>query len=150
MFCSGLAMASTETWICLKNETGERKLILVRDIDNFDWDGLSRPDHNWNGTYVEAGKTRCERAEVNNAANPPTFSFIINGAQAAHKSTLKFTKSTLDHNTAVRWIVYVGSDPSTSVLRGNIPAKEDMEYEVGKRCDGVGQFCREFFIKDVP
>ena len=78
ILCSGEAVAgSVKTSICLTNETSDRKLILVEDIDNFDWDGLSRPDHNWNGTYVEAGQTRCERAELNTSAISVNFSFVI-------------------------------------------------------------------------
>lgn len=145
MLCSGGAMAgSTETWICLKNKTSDQKLILIEDIDNHDWDGFSRPDHNWNGAYVEAGQTRCERAEVN--SNTAHFAFIINGTTIPHK-----IRMTLRHPFpgAYYWSAKAGSEPSLDLLTGYEVESSSQWYPY--KCDPVvGDVCNMFIIKDVP
>jgi len=46
--------------------------ISVSEIDNYDWDGGSRPDHNFHGCSISAGCSKEEREEVNaNASNCP-------------------------------------------------------------------------------
>ena len=46
--------------------------ISVSEIDNYDWDGGSRPDHNFHGYSISAGCSKEEREEVNaNASNCP-------------------------------------------------------------------------------
>lgn len=142
--------ASRKTWICLKNETGQRKLVLVDGIDNHDWDGFDRPDHNWNGVYVEAGQTACQRAEINEFGSP-RFSFIINSRDSRQKRSLTWgDRDLLDHNLSYRWIVNVGVNPSSSVLRGDPSATESTKiFEVGYDCD-AGSECYLFRIDDVP
>lgn len=140
------AFASWETWICLTNETSVRKLIGVTDVDNYDWDGLSRPDHNWNGSYVEPGQTRCARAQITGGAGDRAFSFIIDGRQHTHKNRMVYTSTT---NYKAQWTVNVGLFPERSVLVGHeiVPR----EYvELGFDCKLIHPNCREFFIKDVP
>ncbi len=144
LFCSQSDASSLETWICLKNETGERKLILVKDVDNFDWDGLSRPDHNWNGTYVEAGQTRCERAEINSSM--ANFGFIIDGATKPQGVRMSYQIGSGTED----WTVLVGSDPSLTVLRGFMKSYDHKGYEIGKKCMETKNKCYAFFIKNVP
>lgn len=144
MFCSGDAMAgSTETWLCLKNESGARKLILIGDIDNYDWDGFSRPDHNWDGTYIDAGQTRCERAEAN--SSHAHFSFIIMG-----RATVHGIRMTLRHPLpgAYYWSARAGSEPSLDLLVGSDVEGSTQWYPY--ECDPVvGDVCNMFVIQDV-
>lgn len=145
MLCSGEVVAgSLKTSICLTNETSDRKLILVEGVDNYDWDGFSRPDHNWNGTYVEAGQTRCERAEINTSAISANFSFVINGTDQVHKFRMEFA---VDGDEG--WMVLLGRDPSSSILRGAETSRHE-DYEIGGYCGGQSSRCYEFYIRDVP
>jgi hypothetical protein len=78
------AFASRETWICLENVSDSPVTIVVTDIDNFDWDGNSRPDHNWHNVILQPGaQQRCERAEINGGIGATgtgtAFTFILNG-----------------------------------------------------------------------
>lgn len=154
MLCPGNALAgSIETWICLWNNTSERKLVLVEDVDSYDWDGFSRPDQNWHGTYVEAGRKRCEKAEINVNASGPSFSFVINGRERAQKIRMVQGYGPNDKGTSEvqTWTVIVGREPSGSVLRGQRRASS-VNAEVGRYCD-INRFdykCGEFFISDVP
>jgi hypothetical protein len=73
--------SSWETNICVRNTTASSHQITVADISNYDWDGNSRPDHNFNNLSIAAGETICRRAECNVAAVLPepfqTFTFIV-------------------------------------------------------------------------
>jgi hypothetical protein len=142
---SGDANATShETWICLKNEANERKLILVEDIDNYDWDGFSRPDHNWNGAYVEIGQRKCARAEINYNAGAK-FTFIINGTETVHKNRML-------HDG--HWFVVVNNKSSATLLTGGPNYWIDESYPglllyKGRNCY-LGDDCYEFSINDVP
>lgn len=149
------AAKSYEIWICLKNTTSDKKLILVDDIDGYDWDGLSRPDHNWNGTYVEADARRCERAEINYYAVQRSFSFII----AGHSENHKVRMSVVDYDTSdeyiydySRWSIFIGDDPSWSPIRGDqADGLQKNGWEAGGLFASVTN-CKEFNFKivDVP
>ena len=147
--CSGVAMAgSVETLICLKNETNERKLILIEDIDNYDWDGFSRPDHNWNGTYVEAGNKRCESAKVNAHASTPSFSFVLRDSSRSYKIRMSYKIFQMRGDELRFWSVLVGDDPSRSPLRGDQSTIQKNGWEAG----GPYIYREEYNFKivDVP
>jgi Carbohydrate binding domain (family 11) len=150
-----VAAKSYETWICLKNTTSEKKLILIDDVDGYDWDGLSRPDRNWNGTYVEAGGRRCERAEINYYAAQHSFSFIIAGRSETHKvrmSIVDYDDSDEHIYDYSRWSVFIGNDPSWSPIRGDqADGLQKSGWEAGGPCSSVTS-CKEFNFKivDVP
>lgn len=70
--------ASKSTTICVHNRTDMAHNLDVTDIDNFDWDGVSRPDKNFRGVLISPGETRCNREEVNTYSKP-AFTFLIDG-----------------------------------------------------------------------
>ncbi len=70
--------ASQKTIICVRNRTAQAHDLGVTDIDNFDWDGTSRPDNNFRGQRIAPGETRCNREEVN-AKSKPAFTFLVDG-----------------------------------------------------------------------
>jgi hypothetical protein len=145
--------ASQQTWICLKNSTNERKLILVEDIDNYDWDGVSRPDRNWHGTYIDAGKTRCERAEINIYLTSVYFSFIIPGRDSPHKLRMVGGNDCDDvcpHTWKVRLTKPVYNE---GILIGTGKEGYHSLYQYGIRkqyeCTNLID-CSYFTIQDVP
>lgn len=145
---SSASAGSNTTWICINNTTSERKLILVTDIDNYDWEGFKRPDHNWHGTYVEAGASRCEQNDTNNNT-VPHFSFIIDGTSQAHEVRMGIREYGEQHYHDQRWSVLVGKNPSWSPLRAD-PENGPKQggWEAGGPCpDGRG--CKEFNFKIV-
>ena len=78
-----LAMLSDEVlskgwsvFICLHNTTPSSHHIEVADIDNYDWEGDNRPDHNFNDLTIEPGATIC-RQEDANVYSKPRFTFVI-------------------------------------------------------------------------
>lgn len=59
-------MSSFATNFCILNESDYDIITTqVDQIDNFDWDGVSRPDHNFQDVAIHAGYRLCEREEVN-------------------------------------------------------------------------------------
>lgn len=141
----GKADAAFDTyWICLKNDTNEKKTILVEDVDNYDWNGVNRPDHNWHGSTVNPGDRRCEIADVNWHANKIGFSFVINGRASAHKVRIESNEG-----RPKVWYVLVGQSASSSILRGvpGKPAARSADWEIGVHC---WNGCGEFTITDVP
>lgn len=146
MLCSSDAMAGNpENWICITNETSDQKLILVEDIDSFDWNGFRRPDHNWNGRELEPENTICQQADINTLANSVNFSFVINGTDQVHKFRMKYIVDGYEG-----WMVLLGRDPSSSILRGAKPSSSNRNYEIGRNCGRQDVFCSGFFIRDVP
>lgn len=79
------AGGSVETNICIKNTTSVRQRIYVADIKNYDWDGDSRPDHNFDGLAISPGETICKREEINGNSAYPEFTFLIDGAPSEMK-----------------------------------------------------------------
>lgn len=65
------------TFICLHNKTPSSHHIEVADIDNYDWEGDNRPDHNFNDLTIEPGATICRQEDVNNNSSFPHFTFVI-------------------------------------------------------------------------
>lgn len=162
--------SSRETWICLKNITTAPVNILVTDIDNFDWDGNSRPDHTWYNVNLAPGAApRCERAEVNssvigaNFATGAKFTFILNNSSRV--------RLYYDGHVAQLWqaqgdwvtpeaLVLLGSkfgnlsdecDPKALVNGGCFDYRGWMWpyvaiYPPGKKCPIDKQFCSYFEI----
>jgi 1-phosphatidylinositol phosphodiesterase len=59
-------MASQQTTLCVVNFSGKDIVSTeVSEIDNSDWDGDSRPDHNFNRVAIGNNNSRCEREEIN-------------------------------------------------------------------------------------
>lgn len=147
----GYASADIRTLICIKNTTSERKLITVEDVDSFDWEGFDRPDHNWNGTYIEAGARRCEQAHVSSGSSW-AFAFVIDGSSQSHKVRMSYREfRTAPRNNWLRWSVLLGDDPSWSPLRADQSSLYQGGWEAGGPCPG-DRYCGEFNFKivDVP
>jgi 1-phosphatidylinositol phosphodiesterase len=70
--------ASKKTILCVHNKTTQAHNLDVTDIDNFDWDGVSRPDNNFRGLVIGPGETRCNREETNTRSKP-AFTFLVDG-----------------------------------------------------------------------
>lgn len=69
---------SAETTICLMNKTQSSHHIEVANIQNYDWEGGNRPDHNFNDITIEPGQTICRWEDINGNATP-RFTFVIDG-----------------------------------------------------------------------
>jgi hypothetical protein len=65
-----LPAASLETHVLIHNSTDIPVKIAISDIDNYDWDGNSRPDYNLNGVVLKPGESIEKREEINKAARP--------------------------------------------------------------------------------
>jgi 1-phosphatidylinositol phosphodiesterase len=77
-------MTSQQTTLCIVNTSGiDITNVQVSEIDNFDWDGDSRPDHNFQGATILNNNSRCEREELN-----------ANARSVGYRMTLKFTNGT--------------------------------------------------------
>ena len=75
----GGGLLSEETHICINNATNQPHLITVANIENYDWDGDSRPDKNFNNVTIQANSTLCQREERNVNASKSKFTFLIDG-----------------------------------------------------------------------
>lgn len=77
--------------------------MVVSDIDDHDWDGDSRPDHNIDGKSINQGKEVNEREEINTMAlkgNMVTIEFLLsNGDSFAHRFNQGNAVATNGHNT---------------------------------------------------
>ena len=75
------AVSSYATYICLRNATNVNQYITVGSIDNNDWDGDSRPDHNFNNVTLAPGQIDCQREEINAiiSGDYANFDFYIYG-----------------------------------------------------------------------
>ena len=66
--------SSQETYLKVYNFTGSNITnTVVSSIDNNDWDGDSRPDHNFNGVQIDSLNYLQEREEINSHANSAWF-----------------------------------------------------------------------------
>lgn len=71
-------MASKHTTLCIVNTTGmDITNINVYNIDNYDWDGDSRPDHNFQGKYISNNNSMCEREELNAYARSAWYNMTL-------------------------------------------------------------------------
>lgn len=51
--------------------------ITVTDVENFDWDGDSRPDHNFNGVTIPLGGSLKQREEINKNSAVITYTLHL-------------------------------------------------------------------------
>lgn len=133
LLSSGQAHA-WDTAICLKNATPSDKEILIEEVDNFDWAGVDRPDHNWHGTSVKAGETRCEREITNNNARNVRFVFVIGGVRSEMKFI--FENDILRYEADDVWGVRTNKQPSAP-LRGRFTSSADPNFSFGEHCTGA-------------
>jgi len=74
---------SHETYLELVNESDEPLKIQVAEVDNHDWDGDSRPDHNFQDKEIAPHSTIKERQEINAKSSTAmsTFKLSQNGEE---------------------------------------------------------------------
>lgn len=70
-------MLSKKTFLKICNETDLNMSIRISDIDNFDWDGVSRPDNNFQNATIPAGQSIKEREEINARSSSCPFRMHI-------------------------------------------------------------------------
>lgn len=71
-------MASQQTTFCLVNESGMDIVnTSVSEVDNYDWDGQSRPDKNFAGCRISNNNSRCQREEINTHAKSSPFKLTL-------------------------------------------------------------------------
>lgn len=68
---------STASYLEINNQTQHEFTISVSGIDNFDWDGDGRPDHNFQNVKVGAGSANKQREELNAKANSAWFNMTL-------------------------------------------------------------------------
>ncbi|MDQ2079956.1 hypothetical protein RA307_07175 [Xanthobacteraceae bacterium Astr-EGSB] len=89
--------ASLETHLCVANMTDlDITKIDVTHVDNYDWDGKSRPDHNFKGATIPRRNSRCEREELNANANGAPFTMELTFSD---NTTLTFRGNQQDAKT---------------------------------------------------
>lgn len=88
---------SLETHLCVANMTDlDVTKIDVSHVDNYDWDGDSRPDHNFKGATIARKNGRCEREELNANANGAPFTMELTFSD---NTTLTFRADQQDAKT---------------------------------------------------
>ncbi|RZC33859.1 TPR 11 domain containing protein, partial [Asbolus verrucosus] len=72
-------MGSIHTRLRIVNNTNTDIInTSVSGIDNYDWDGGSRPDHNFNGVFIRSKCSEERREEVNRNARHCPFTMTLN------------------------------------------------------------------------
>ena len=71
--------SSQATDLTVENRSNVAVRLGVSDIDNYDWDGVDRPDHNLNGVVLAPGQSVTRREEINARANP-SFTLSLTNA----------------------------------------------------------------------
>ncbi|CAF1002004.1 unnamed protein product [Didymodactylos carnosus] len=74
---------SRATWLEVKNDTDQQIQIKISEVDNSDWDGDSRPDHNFQNAIIEAHQSKKERQELN--AHNQTAEFTMTVSQGGNE-----------------------------------------------------------------
>ncbi|MHB1562383.1 MAG: hypothetical protein ACYC61_33500 [Isosphaeraceae bacterium] len=64
---------SRDTYLEVVNNTDILTRLEISGVDNYDWDGNSRPDHNLDGVVLEPGRFTVQREEINLYARRPAF-----------------------------------------------------------------------------
>jgi|688.fasta_scaffold1424134_1 hypothetical protein len=61
----------------IRNNTNTSHQITVANIANYDWDGNSRTNKNFNNLTIVSGQTICRRGEINANSENNSFTFIV-------------------------------------------------------------------------
>lgn len=126
---------SKETNICLFNPTESTYQINVTDIVNSDWDGDSRPDHNFVNVLISPNQTICKREEVS-CAGEAHFSFLINDIKSPDNVYKHYLSEDVDG-----WLI-----DKNGILSANNTHKYDWQNRnLGFSCD-YGEKCALFII----
>eukprot|EP01040_Poterioochromonas_malhamensis_P016266 gene16266-18427_t len=73
---------STASYLEFRNETDVSFRTSVSGIDNFDWDGDSRPDHNYNNITINQRSVVNQREELNAKAASSWYTIVFkNGGE---------------------------------------------------------------------
>lgn len=70
-------MVSAKSFLDIVNNTPFDFTIQVSQIDNSDWDGVSRPDKNFHNVRIASRQSNCQRAEVNTANDSNMFTMLL-------------------------------------------------------------------------
>lgn len=62
-------MGSYATYLKLTNNTGKKVSTSVSEVNSYDWDGVSRPDNNYNGITINSKDSVVNREELNSNSN---------------------------------------------------------------------------------
>jgi 1-phosphatidylinositol phosphodiesterase len=82
-------MASKKTYLEIINRTSFSLYTTVDGTDSYDWDGSSRPDHNFNPADIPPNGSKKEREEINAHASTCPFTMHIrlsNGQELSFRS----------------------------------------------------------------
>ena len=71
-------MASHKTQLTISNLTHYAMTTQVTSTDNYDWDGNSRPDHNFQGLTIASRELSTQREEINSHAKSCWFTMTFN------------------------------------------------------------------------
>lgn len=75
----GRVDASRATFVMVANRTDFTVRIVISEIDSYDWDGGSRPDHNLQGVVLAPGQSTTQREEINYNSYPH-FNILLDDA----------------------------------------------------------------------
>lgn len=70
-------MPSKATYLTIVNDTSMAMTIAVTETDNYDWDGSSRPDHNFQNVTIAAHSSVKNREELNYYAKSAWYRMTI-------------------------------------------------------------------------
>jgi hypothetical protein len=63
--------------LTIDNQSGHGFKIKVTEIDSYDWDGVSRPDRNFEGVYIANDQALQNREELNSNARGSWFRMTL-------------------------------------------------------------------------
>lgn len=151
MFANSALAASTRTYICIKNQTTQSHKIKVTDIRNYDWDGDSRPDHNFNNIDIPGGATICNREEIN-AFKSAKFTFLVDDNPTimqflyTEEEVIEDGKFPTKVYTNPKWGAYLAEDNPTALYGRETVWFEPLNWFYGFDCSN-GSPCYLFEIR---
>lgn len=123
----------------INNTTLNITRIWINEIDNYDWDGSSRPDHNFHNVSIAAQESRSQREEINSHArsswyrmhiefeNGDKITFRNDQQDALHKHHRDYSFQAEGHlKTAYEIFQSSGSGWNTMTISYKIPVKNWM------------------------
>ena len=72
-----MANTSRKSFFKIVNHTSKTADLRVSNVDDYDWDGSSRPDHNLHGRTLYKKSTIVEREELNANASSNMFTLDV-------------------------------------------------------------------------